>query len=546
LLHFPPICLALACEPPTTSMALFTRQKSVINIGVQKPQQKFTETTNIGHLAALDIDTNQSPNVLQRKTSIICTIGPVTNSVEMMVALRKAGMNIVRLNFSHGSFEYHKSVVDNVRNSYASFPGRELALALDTKGPEIRTGLNKDDKEITVTAGSELIITTNTEFSESGTAEKLFVDYKNMPRVVKVGGFIYIDDGLVSLEILEVGDDTIRTKVINTGKLGSRKGVNLPNVIVDLPAISDRDFHSLKFAVQNNMDMIFASFIRRAQDVLQIRSVLGDEGKHIRIISKIENHEGVRNFDEILAVSDGIMVARGDLGIEIPPEKVFIAQKMMISRCNIAGKPVICATQMLESMTTNPRPTRAEVSDVANAVLDGADCVMLSGETAKGKYPIEAVNMMHRICIEAEDSFFTIAHYNELKLTTTHQDIIETLAQSAVNAAIEQDVGAIICLTSSGTTARLVSKYRPRCPILTITRSAAVARACHLHRGCYPFVYDHQAKTDWQEDVDDRINYAMNEAKSMGLLASGTLVVAIQGWRSGGGHTNTMRLLTVP
>jgi len=525
----------------------FQRRASVVNM---KPFN-FNPTsnvpqTNIGHLAALDIDNVVSSNVLQRETSIICTIGPHTNSVEMMVKLRQAGMNIVRLNFSHGSFEYHKTVVDHVRASYDMFPGRMVALALDTKGPEIRTGLNENDMEITVHAGDELRLTTDPNFADKGTSSQLYVDYTNITKVVKVGGFVYIDDGLVSLEVLEVGDNWLRTRVINTGKLGSRKGVNLPNVAVDLPAVSKHDFNSLKFAVANNMDMIFASFIRRAADVLQIRDVLGEEGKHIKIISKIENHQGVRNFDEILAVSDGIMVARGDLGIEIPPEKVFIAQKMMISRCNIAGKPVICATQMLESMTTNPRPTRAEVSDVANAVLDGADCVMLSGETAKGKYPIEAVKMMHNICIEAENSFFTKAHFNELRAVTTRYDIVETLAQSAVNAAIEQNVGAIICLTSSGTTARLASKYRPRCPILTITRSENVGRVAHLYRGCYPLVYLQPPKDDWQEDVDDRINWGMSQAKAMGILSSGVLVIAIQGWKSGGGHTNTMRMLTVP
>lgn len=527
---------------------MFVRQQSIVSMP-QSVKTLFakTPTTNVGHLASLDIDEGpESDSLYARKTSIICTIGPKTASIEMIANLRNAGMNIVRLNFSHGSFEYHKGVVDNVRASYAASPGREVAIALDTKGPEIRTGLNLDDAEITVTAGKEIRLTTNPDFATKGTAECLYVDYVNITKVISIGSFVYIDDGLVSLEVLEIGSDWLRTKVINSGKLGSRKGVNLPNVAVDLPALSERDKHSLRFAVENGLDMVFASFIRRASDVEEIRDVLGEDGKHILVISKIENHQGVRNFDKILAVSDGIMVARGDLGIEIAPEKVFIAQKMMISRCNIAGKPVICATQMLESMTTNPRPTRAEVSDVANAVLDGADCVMLSGETAKGSYPIEAVNMMNRICLEAEHSFFTLAHFNEMRIVTTPSGIVETLACSAVNAAIEQDVGAILCLSSTGTTARLLSKYRPRCPILTITRNAAVGRNAHLYRGCYPLLYTGPKKDDWQEDVEDRVNWGLQSGKEMGLIESGALVIVITGWRANAGNSNSMRLMTVP
>jgi len=326
--------------------------------------------------------------------------------------------------------------------------------------------------------------------------------------------------------------------------------VNLPDAQVDLPAVSEKDTEDLKWGVEQGIDMVFASFIRSAQNVRDVRAVLGEKGKAIKIISKIENHEGMKNFDEILAESDGIMVARGDLGIEIPPEKVFVAQKMMISKCNIAGKSVICATQMLESMTTNPRPTRAETSDVANAVLDGADCVMLSGETAKGIYPVETVKMMHNICLEAEATINYGPYFNELRsiipkpLTTP-----ETVASSAVNAAIEQCAAAIIVLSTSGDTARLCAKYRPPCPIITVTRNAFTARTIHLYRGCFPLHFSKPEVVDsekvWQDDVDDRINFALEEGKKLGFLDAGDTIIAIQGWRRGVGFTNTMRLLFV-
>lgn len=508
-------------------------------------KKAIIHSTTLSHRASLD---TEAENEGIRKTSIICTIGPKTQTVEMLKKLRIAGMNIVRMNFSHGSFEFHKATIDNTRATFKDLPGRAVAIALDTKGPEIRTGLNKDDVDIVVEAGSEIIITTDDQYKNISSREKLYIDYKNLPKVVFPKKRVYIDDGLISLEVIETKENEVRAKVLNSGVIGSRKGVNLPETKVDLPALSEYDLEALKFGVENGIDMIFASFIRKASDVTSIRQALGEKGKDILIISKIENHEGIRNFSSILDVSDGIMVARGDLGIEIPPEKVFTAQKMMISRCNIVGKPVICATQMLESMTTNPRPTRAEVSDVANAVLDGADCVMLSGETAKGKYPIETVEMMHNICLEAESAINYNSVYNEIRIMTQLSNIAESLACAAATAALESDVGAIIVLTTTGTTARLVSKYRPRCPIITVTRNESTARICHLYRGCYPLVYSSPEKNEenWQDDVDDRILWAMDAARSMNLISAGMNVIAIQGWKRGVGFTNTMRMLVVP
>jgi len=337
---------------------------------------------------------------------------------------------------------------------------------------------------------------------------------------------------------------------LNSGNISSRKGVNLPKTDVDLPALSEKDKKDLQFGVQNGVDMVFASFIRRGQDIRDIRTVLGPEGADIKIIAKIENEQGVQNFDEILRETDGVMVARGDLGIEIPASQVFLAQKMMIAKCNIAGKPVIVATQMLESMTYNPRPTRAEVSDVANAVLDGADCVMLSGETAKGLYPIPSVLMMAETCLLAETAICYPPLYDELKaIQTRPTETVETVAIASVAAASEQNASAILVLSTSGNTARLISKYRPRAAILTVTRNEQTARQIHLHRGCYPFWYPEPRGIQthqWQIDVDNRIRFGLRSALKLGIITPGSTIIAVQGWKGGLGHTNTMRILTVP
>jgi len=486
-----------------------------------------------------------------RKTSIIATIGPNTNTVEKLGALRRAGVNVVRMNFSHGSYDYHQSVIDNTRKMVAADPsGRPVAIALDTKGPEIRTGLMRDGKDVPIKAGHEFIISTEDKHSESCDDKVLWLDYKNLPKVTAPGKLIYIDDGILSLLVLGIEGPNVRVRAVNNGTLSSRKGVNLPKTEVDLPALSEKDKKDLLFGVKNGVDMIFASFIRRGQDVKDIRTVLGPDGANIKIIVKIENEQGVENFDEILRETDGVMVARGDLGIEIPASQVFLAQKMMIAKCNIAGKPVIVATQMLESMTYNPRPTRAEISDVANAVLDGADCVMLSGETAKGTYPVESVLMMAETCLLAEAAICYPPLYDELRgIQPRPTETVETVAIAAVAAASEQNASAIIVLSTSGNTARLISKYRPRIPIITVTRNEQTARQIHLHRGCYPFWYPEPRgihESQWQKDVDNRIRFGLKNALALNIIKTGTTVIAVQGWKGGLGHTNTMRILSVP
>ncbi|RDB28627.1 Pyruvate kinase [Hypsizygus marmoreus] len=486
-----------------------------------------------------------------RKTSIIATIGPKVNTVEKLAELRRAGVNIVRMNFSHGSYEYHQSVIDNTRKMVAADPhGRPVAIALDTKGPEIRTGLTRGGVDYQVSAGHEFIISTDPKYSELCDDKIMWVDYQNLTKVTAPGKLIYVDDGILSLLVLSIDGTSVHVRTLNSGNISSRKGVNLPKTEVDLPALSEKDKKDLQFGVRNGVDMIFASFIRRGQDVRDIRTVLGPDGASIKIIVKIENEQGVANFDEILKETDGVMVARGDLGIEIPASQVFLAQKMMIAKCNIVGKPVIVATQMLESMTYNPRPTRAEVSDVANAVLDGADCVMLSGETAKGAYPIQSVLMMAETCLLAESAICYPPLYDELRaIQARPTETVETVAIASVAAASEQSASCILVLSTSGNTARLISKYRPRVPILTVTRNEQTARQIHLHRGCYPFWYPEPRGIQghqWQTDVDNRIRFGLRNALALNIITPGSTIIAVQGWKGGLGHTNTMRILTVP
>ncbi|ODV63170.1 pyruvate kinase [Ascoidea rubescens DSM 1968] len=500
--------------------------------------------SRISWLANISIE--DAPLQTLRRSSIICTIGPKTNSVEMITKLRKAGLNICRMNFSHGSYEYHQSVIDNSRKSELIYPGSPLGIALDTKGPEIRTGTTVDDFDFPIPPNHEMIFTTDDAYKTSSNDKIMYLDYKNITKVIEPGRIIYIDDGVLSFEVLEIIDDSnLRVISINAGKISSHKGVNLPGTDVDLPALSEKDKQDLRFAVKNKVHMIFASFIRTAQDVLDIREVLGKEGENIQVIVKIESQQGVDNFDEILKVTDGVMVARGDLGIEIPAPEVFLAQKKLIAKCNLAGKPVICATQMLESMTYNPRPTRAEVSDVGNAILDGADCVMLSGETAKGNYPIEAVTMMHNTCIIAEQALTHNVSFNDIREATTKPtETVETIACAAVSAAYDQDAKAIIVLSTTGTTARLVSKYRPNCPIIMLTRRPHVARYVHLYRGVYPFEYKFDALEDWQSDIELRLQTVIADAIESGMIQKGDPIIAIQGWTRGLGHSNTLRVLS--
>lgn len=504
--------------------------------------------SQLQHICALDVDSKAS---YVRLSGIICTIGPASRDVAMLERMMETGMNVARMNFSHGSHEYHAETINNCRIAEKNYSEKigmpfSLAIALDTKGPEIRTGLLEGggSAEVELKQGGTIKLTTDPSFSEKGTAECIFVDYKNITNVVKSGNKIFIDDGLISVICQSATNDTLTCQIENGGMLGSRKGVNLPGLPVDLPAVSEKDKSDLLFGVEQGVDMIFASFIRNAAALAEIRTILGEKGKNIKIISKIENHQGMVNLDEIITASDGIMVARGDLGIEIPPEKVFLAQKTMIARCNQVGKAVICATQMLESMVKKPRPTRAETSDVANAILDGADCVMLSGETAKGDYPLECVLTMANICKEAEAAIWHKQLFSDLVAQVKPPiEPAHSVAIAAVEASTKCLASAIVVITTSGRSAHLLSKYRPRCPIIAVTRQPQTARQAHLYRGVLPILYQDAPVNDWLKDVDIRVNHGVQFGRARGFIKAGDHIVVVTGWKQGSGFTNTIRVI---
>jgi len=426
-----------------------------------------------------------------RKTKIICTLGPATDSKEKIKELVNAGLNGARFNFSHGTHEYHASLVEKVKAVREEL-GVPVALILDTKGPEIR--IKKFANEVVqLQKGNKFTLTTD---DIDGDETRVAVTYEGLPNDLSVGGRILLDDGLIELKVTEIKGNDVICDIINGGQLKNNKGVNIPDIPVNLPALTEKDEQDIIFGIKQGFDFIAASFIRSASDVLKIRKVLKDNGgEHIHIISKVENREGVDNLDEILRESDALMVARGDLGVEINPEEVPIVQKDMIRRANELGKPVITATQMLESMIQNPRPTRAEASDVANAIFDGTDVIMLSGETASGAYPVEAVSMMARIAVKTEES---IEYHKDMKRTNKETKSNITDAISYATAAVASDVEAvsIITLTGSGFTARMVSKFRPFCPVIAITPRETVYRQMNLIWGCIPVLSDIIAEQD--------------------------------------------------
>jgi pyruvate kinase len=425
-------------------------------------------------------------DTFNRKCKIICTMGPSCWDVDKLVQLIDSGMNVARLNFSHGDHESHGATVARIREADKLRPDKPIAIALDTKGPEIRTGFFAAGGKIDLKAGQDLKLVVDYSFKGDNTC--FAVTYERLPQAVKPGNTILIADGSLVLKVKTCGSDHVICEVMNDCSIGERKNCNLPGVKVDLPVLQQKDIDDLvKFGIPQGVHMVFASFVQSAEDVKFIRQTLGEAGKNIKIISKIENQEGLNNFDEICEAGDGIMVARGDLGMEIPPEKVFLAQKIMTAKCNLLGKPCITATQMLESMCKAPRPTRAEAGDVANAVLDGTDCVMLSGETAGGEFPLEAVTIMRRIVEEAEAALDYHAGYLNIRESVRgHFGTVSTgenMAATAVKSSLDSGAPAIFVATRSGVTARLIAKYRPMATIICVTDDEYVARFLQTSRG---------------------------------------------------------------
>ncbi|AEY64910.1 pyruvate kinase [Clostridium sp. BNL1100] len=467
-----------------------------------------------------------------RRTKIICTLGPASDNEDVLRDMMLGGMNLARLNFSHGTHEEHKKRADLVKKIREEL-NLPIPLLLDTKGPEIRTGKFKD---------GQVILEENDEFTLVnkdiiGDETKCTITYKELYKDVSKGSKILINDGLVELEVTEIKNKDICCRVLNGGAVGNHKGINVPGAEIKLPALTKQDIDDIKFGIENDFDIIAASFVRKASDVVEIRKVLEKNGgKDILIIAKIENREGIKNFNDILKVSDGIMVARGDLGVEIPVEEVPIVQKNIIEKCYQTGKPVITATQMLDSMIRNPRPTRAEASDVANAIFDGTSCVMLSGETAAGKYPLETIEVMARIAEKAERSMDYWKRFTTAR-SEFNSSVTNAISHATCTTALDLKASAIITVTQSGHTARMIARFRPACPIIATTANPKVQRQLNLSWGVLPYLVGIANTTD--EMFDNGVEKALES----GLVKNGDLAVITAGMPAGiSGTTNTLKV----
>ncbi|WP_258087951.1 pyruvate kinase [Weissella fangxianensis] len=472
-----------------------------------------------------------------KKTKIVSTLGPASSDVETITKIIESGANVVRFNFSHGDHEEHLGRMNAVREAEKA-AGKKVGFLLDTKGAEIRTTVQEPGK-IEFNIGD--VVRISMDSSIEGTKEKIAVTYPGLFDDVHVGGHVLFDDGKLDMVITEKDDANkeLVTEVQNHGILGSRKGVNAPGVAINLPGITEKDADDIRFGLKNGIQYIAASFVRKAADVLEIRELLTESHhEEVMIFPKIESQEGIDNFDEILEVSDGLMIARGDMGVEIPAENVPLVQKNLIRRMNAAAKPVITATDMLDSMQENPRPTRAEASDVANAVFDGTDATMLSGESANGAYPVEAVATMARIDEKAETSLAMNGHHDDDHFDTT--DVTESVAAAVANAAGNLDIKAVVAATNSGYTAKMISKYRPNADILAITFTEGVQRMLNIYWGVQPTIAEPVG------DTDAMIESAKREAVKNGVASKGDTIIVTAGIPvTTSGTTNLMTIVTI-
>jgi pyruvate kinase len=466
-----------------------------------------------------------------RKTKVIATIGPACDSVETIGQMIEAGMNVARLNLSHGTLEEHRARIERVRQASETLCAN-VAVMLDTKGMEIRTGTVRDGS-VELEEGAPFLLFVK---EEPGDHEGVSVSHKGLPREVKLGSRVLLDDGRIELRVVSLDDESIRCQVVRGGELGNRVGLNVPETPLSTVGMTESDWEDLRFAVENDVDYIAASFVRSAEDVREIRRFLQGEGADLPIIAKIENREGVEHLDEIVAEANGTMVARGDLGVELAVEEVPLVQKRIIRSTVMSGKPVITATQMLDSMERNSRPTRAEASDVANAILDGTSAVMLSGETARGRYPVDAVRTMASLAFKAEAS---LREYGTLQriLPEPGAVVTEAVAQAAITMARHLEAAAILTLTESGFTSRAISKYRPDCPILAITTTPGVVRKLAMNWGVTAMLYD-----GTRED-EAEIRFGLERARQLGVARPGDVVVATAGISGETGSTNLIRVV---
>lgn len=470
-----------------------------------------------------------------RKTKIICTLGPSSNTADMIQKLILAGMDAARFNFSHGDHMSHKLVFDTLVQVREEL-NRPIPAILDTRGPEVRIKTFESGK-VTLVPDQSFMLTGR---DVQGDETMVSVTYEGFARDLRAGGRVLIDDGLIELEVERISGDDIHCRVINGGVVSDRKGINVPGTSLSLPYLNDRDRADIVFGIQTGFDFIAASFVRCADDVLQIRRILDEHNCHsINIISKIENPQGVENIDDIIRVSDGIMVARGDMGVEIPLEDVPVLQKMIIKKVYNAGKQVVTATQMLDSMMKNPRPTRAEATDVANAIYDGTSAIMLSGETASGLYPVEAVRTMARIAEKTESDIDYIKRFKTQGFNV-HSDVTNAISHATCTTAHDLGAAAILTVSKSGRTVRMISKYRPNCPIVGCTTSDEVCRQINLSWGVVPLLLEEQ------NTADSLFENAVDTAQKAGIVTDGELVVITAGVPLGiSGTTNLMKVQVV-